>query len=141
MKAEQIILSFIAVLIGLFATGVIFFIYQTTRTVPPQNLKTVSTTTPSSPPQSSLFLTVDVPKDEDVFDRKIITVSGKTSKDAIVVISTNTDDLVIEPTSIGTFATTVTIRDDYNKIDIVAVSPNGDTAKTTKTVTFSTETF
>lgn len=141
MKAEQIILSFIAVLIGLLTTGIIFFVYQTTKTIPPNNQASIRRVSPAPTSTSSIFLTIDSPKDEEVVDRKIVTVSGKTIKDATVVISTNTEDVVVEPSLVGAFSTTATLLNDYNRLEIVAIAPNGEEARVVRSVTFSTETF
>ncbi|OGH18673.1 MAG: hypothetical protein A3F31_05565 [Candidatus Levybacteria bacterium RIFCSPHIGHO2_12_FULL_38_12] len=141
MKTEKVILSFIAIIIGLLVTGIIFFLYQTTKIVPPNKIKNIVLLNPTPPPQSSLFLILDSPRDEEVVDKKIVTVSGKTQPDATVVISTNNTDDVITPASNGAFSSSITINDGQNQIEVVAIAPNGQEAHITKTITFSTETF
>ncbi len=141
MKTEKIILSFIAVIIGLAVAGGAFYLYQTTKTIPEKQANAPSIYSPSPTPSSSIFLTVEMPKDEEVFDKKTITITGKTEKDAIVIISTNTSDEVITPAGNGNFSTTATIENGQNQIVIIAVSETGEEQKIVKTVTFSIEEF
>lgn len=141
MKTEKIVLSFIAVAIGILVAGAAFYLYQATKTVDLSKTKTFSLQTPTPSPKPTIILTVDTPKDEEVFDKKIITILGKTTKDATVIISTQTDDQVVTPAQNGNFSTTAVISDGQNIIEITAVLPNGEEARLTRTVTFSTETF
>lgn len=145
MKKEKIVLSFLAVLFGLLVAGAAFYLYQSTRTIPPSKTKTISITPPqtSSEPQksSSIFLTVDTPKDEDVSDTKIVSISGKTIPEATIVINTPTGDDVITPAKNGNFSTTVTLENGVNYIEITSIAPNGEEEKVIKTITFSTENF
>ncbi|MBI2032945.1 MAG: hypothetical protein HYT10_00530 [Candidatus Levybacteria bacterium] len=141
MKAEKIFISFIAVVIGIIVAGVAFYIYQSTKILPPSNTKPLSVTKPSPTPPTTIFLSLEQPADEDVVDKKVITVSGKTTKDATVVVSTPVADQVVTPTSTGSFSTTVTIDDGGNQIEVTAIGANGEEATQTRTVTFSTESF
>ena len=143
MKKEKVVLSFIAVVLGLLVSGVAFYLYQSTKTIPDDKIKTISikpTVTPDLK-TSSIFLSIDSPKDESVADKKIINVTGKTIKDAVVVVSTNIDDEVINPASNGNFSTTVNIENGQNQIEVTAIAPNGEEEKVIRTVTFSTESF
>lgn len=142
MKSEKIILSFIAIVIGILVAGVGFYLYQSTKTV--KITKTISITpAPTSPAykKSSLFLSIDYPVNEEVTDKKVITVSGKTIPDATVLISTPSEDDVVTPTKTGNFSTSMLIQDDENQIEITAIAPSGEETKAVKTVTFSTEDF
>lgn len=141
MKTEKIVLSFIAILVGILVAAVAFYLYQSTKTIPSSKTKPVSPVAPTTTPKSSIFLTIDSPKDEEVLDKRTVTVSGKTIIQAIIVISTQTGDQVISPTSTGTFSATVNIADLENQIEITAIAPNGEEVKIIRTVTFSTESF
>ncbi|MBI2074577.1 MAG: hypothetical protein HYT83_01925 [Candidatus Levybacteria bacterium] len=141
MKAEKIVISFIAVLIGVLVAGAAFYFYQSTKIVSPSQIKTVSIKSPTPTPSSSIFLSVENPKNEDVVDTKTITVNGKTTSDAVIILSTISDDQVFTPTKIGSFSTTTTLNDGANLITITAIAPNGEEVKITKTVTYSTESF
>ena len=122
MKKEKIVLSFLAVLFGLLVAGVAFYLYQSTKTISSSQTKTISITPPEvlKEPQksSSIFLTVDTPKDEDVSDTKTVSISGKTIPEATIVINTSTNDDVITPAKNGNFSTTVVLENGVNYIEI-----------------------
>lgn len=141
MKKERAILSFIAIGIGLMFAGIAFYLYQGTKTIP-SNSKTVAIEKPvPTPEKSSLFLTVNEPDDEKVYNKKVINVSGKTIADAVVIILTDSDQEVIRPTKTGEFSTTMTIEDGENNLEITAIAPNGEDKIVRQTVTYSTEEF
>lgn len=142
MKAEKVIISFVAVIIGIIAAGVAFYFYQSTKTItPPKITKTPVALSPSPAPDNSFFLAIDTPKDEDVVEKKTVTISGKTIPDAFVIISTPLGEEIITPSKSGTFSTTTTIEDGSSIIEIIAIAPDGKEQKQIRTITFSTENF
>lgn len=141
MKAEKIVIAFIAVSVGILVAGIAFYLYQATKILSPAKTKIISISSPTSTPTPSIFLTVDHPRDEEVSDKKTITISGKTDSSATIVISTQSTDQVITPASNGNFSTTLAIDDFENQIEITAIAPNGEEARIVRTVTYSTESF
>jgi hypothetical protein len=144
MKAEKVVLSFVAVLIGLIAAGVAFYLYQATKTLPNQQPKKIAiaeSPTPAPLDNKAHLLQVDSPKDDAVFDKKLITVSGKTVNNASLVVSTEDADQIAKPASNGNFTLTMTIPDGTTILYVTAVFPDGTEKKVTKNVTFSTESF
>lgn len=145
MKKEKIVISFIAVLIGILAAGIAFFLYQTTKVIPNSNIKTITFKTPNPTPvktqKQSLFLTVDSPKDEEVVTSRIIQLTGKTQPEAIVLVATENNDQVVTPTKNGDFSVTLSLDLNQNYIEITAISPNGEETKLLKIITVSTENF
>lgn len=144
MKAEKVILSFVAVLIGLVAAGAAFYLYQMTQSVPsPKNkpLTVATNITPTPTPNNGDFLNVDQPVDESVSGNEQITVSGDTTKNSTVVISTENDDDVIQPATNGSFTTTETIPQGTSLLQITSIFPDGTEQKVLRTVTFSTDQF
>lgn len=144
MKAERVILSFVAVVIGLIAAGAAFYFYQLTKVVPQDKARPLdvnSKTSPTPIPDNSNLLVVDSPKDEEVFNKKIITISGKTRSDATIVVTAENTDQVVKPASNGNFTLTQTILDGTTIIYITAIFPNGEEKTVIRTVTFSTENF
>lgn len=144
MKAERVFLSFIAVLVGLVAAGVAFYLYQMTKTLPekkaePLGVKTKTTPTPT--PDNSNFLSIDSPKDEEVLTKKVITVAGKTAPDATIIVSSDESDQVVKPATNGDFSLTQPIPEGTSLLHVTAIFANGEEKKVTKTVTFSTENF
>lgn len=140
MSKEKIILSFVAIIIGLVVAGGAFYFYQSTKVIPTQSQNPI-TVKPSPSPLPKVLLTVDEPKDEGVYDTRIIKISGKTDPSATIVILTDTDEDVLTPTTTGDFSTTVTINIGQNVIQITAINKNGDTNTIDRTVTYSTESF
>lgn len=141
MKKEKIILSFIAALIGIAVAIAAFFIYQSTKKVDPSEIKKINIESPTPTPNSTIFITVERPKDEEVTDERIITISGKTVPDAKIVVLTQSNEEAAVAASNGDFSTEITLDDGDNIIEISAIAGNGEIAKTKLTVTYSTETF
>jgi hypothetical protein len=142
MKAERIVLSFIFILLGLLVAGGGFYLYQLTKTIPDSKLNTVTVKSPTPTPDTSGdLLTVDSPNDESVVDNRIVTISGKTTPDATLIISTDTTDQVVKPTTTGTYTLTQTIETGTNLITIRAVFSDGLEKRVDRTVTYSTESF
>lgn len=144
MRAERVILSFVAVVVGLIAAGAAFYFYQMTKVIPANQanpLGTVSKITPSPTPDNANLLAVDSPKDEEVFNKKVITITGKTRSDATIIVNSEDSDQVVKPASNGNFSITQTILNGTTILYITAVFPNGEEKTITRTVTFSTENF
>lgn len=141
MKAERLILSLVAIFVGLLVAGGAFYVYQMTKTLPPQETKALTIVAPTPTPDTGNFFVVDSPKDAEVLTKKTITVSGKTLPDATIIISSETGDDVIKPASNGSFSVTHTIGADSNLLSITSVFPNGEEQTIVRTVNFSSEEF
>ncbi|HSW47600.1 MAG TPA: hypothetical protein VLG67_00825 [Candidatus Saccharimonadales bacterium] len=144
MKAEKVVLSFVAVLIGLIAAGIAFYLYQATKTISTTQSKPitiVATPTPAPLSDKDHLLKIENPKNGGVFDKKLITISGKTVSGASVIVSTEDSDQVVSPASNGDFTLTTTIPDGTSVMKIKAIFPDGTEKDETITVTFSTESF
>lgn len=144
MKAEKVVLSFVAVLVGLVAAGIAFYLYQATRTLPASQTKPIAvvpTPTTAQTTDKDHVLKIDNPKDEAVFDKKLITISGKTVSGTTIIVATEDNDQVITPAGNGDFTTTQSIPDGTSLLNITAIFPDGVEKKETRTVTFSTESF
>ncbi len=92
-------------------------------------------------PKPAVTLVIDEPKDESVSNTRVIKVSGKTDPDAMIIVLTDTDESVLNPTITGEFSTTVTIETGANPIQITAIGKNGETNTIERTITYSTESF
>ncbi len=140
MTKEKIILSVVAILVGLLVATGAFYLYQTTKTLSPSQEKTVSIK-PSPSPKPEVLLTLDEPKDESVADNRVVKISGKTDSDALIVILTDSDEQVLNPTQTGDFSTTTTIGEGSNLIQITAIGKNGNTNTLERTVSYTSEGF
>lgn len=141
MKKEKIILSLIAVIIGIFVAVGMFFIYQSTKKINPTELKTITVGNASPTPSSGLFLTIDSPKDEEVVSNRNLQISGKTVPDAKIVILTADNEEAAVPSKDGSFSTGINLSTGENIIEISATSPNGEIVKVKRVVSYSTENF
>jgi hypothetical protein len=141
MKQERVILSFVAVLIGLLAAGVAFYFYQSTKTIPSSNQVTVNAPTPTPTPKPTVYLTLNTPNDETVVGSKTLTISGKTNPNATIIIYDGSDQTVIQPSTQGDFSVTLTISSGENLIKLVSILPSGETTTVQRTITYSTESF
>ncbi|HSD98857.1 MAG TPA: hypothetical protein VLB73_04150 [Patescibacteria group bacterium] len=140
MRIEKIILAIAGVFAGLFVAGIAFYIYQTTQTISPSNIKTITLQKPT-PDVNAVPLSVDSPADESVTSSKIVTVSGKTQPQATIVVTTDTTDTVVKPSSSGAFSLTVTLATGENRIFLLAVMPDGSESQKVLTVNVTTEDF
>lgn len=141
MKREKIILSFLAALIGLIVAIGGFYLYQSTKVISREEIKPLTKDSPTPTPSSSFFLSVDRPRNEEVFDKKVITISGKTTPKAKILIYTATNEESATPAKDGSFSTTMSIDDGQNVIAITAISETGEEQTLQRVVTYSTETF
>ncbi len=138
---ERIVIIFIAVTLGLLATTVAFFLYESAKPA-----KIASTPQPTSPPEKqqvadSFLLVVTEPKDESITDKRSLLVKGKTNPENTIIVSSNSDDITINPTADGEFSATVTIAAGVNKLITTAINPEGESKTDTKIVSFSAEEF
>jgi hypothetical protein len=141
MKQERVILSFVAVLIGLLAAGLAFYFYQSTKTISTSNQVAVNAITPTPTPKPTVYISLSSPNDEVVVASKTLTVSGKTNPDATIIIYTSANQAVVQPSSQGDFSTTLTLDNGENLIKLMSILPGGETTSVQRTVTYSTEDF
>lgn len=144
MRAEKVILSFVAVFVGLIAAGVAFYLYQTTQTIPTDQTKPSATKISILPKKISTntdIFTVETPTDGQVFDQKLINIKGTAVKGATITISTDDNDQVVQPADNGDFTLTQTIPDGTSIIEFSVIFPDGMEKKIDRTVTFSTANF
>ncbi len=135
---ERIVIIFIAVTLGLLATTIGFFVYENAK----PNRKIEEVTKKAEEPVSnkkSILLTITAPTDESVTSKRSVEVKGKTDPQNTVIISTNQEDVVAVPTNLGEFNATVSIDTGVNKLIIESVTPQGESTKEERTVSFSAE--
>ena len=141
MKAEKRVLASALIVCGILVTFVGFFIYQSTKVIAPSKISTIKIISPTPVTSSPIFLNIERPVNESVSTIKTISLSGSTTVDATIIISTPSDDQVITPTQIGTFSTNIILDNGENSITITAVNAAGDEITKTIMVAYSTESF
>ena len=72
-----------------------------------------------------VYLALSQPSDEEVVNDKTLSINGKTNPNATVIIITNADQQVIQPSTQGDFSTTITLNDGQNLIQIRSILQTG----------------
>ena len=141
---ERIIIVLIAVVFGLAATTLGYFIYQSAKSLPEDTLKPTTKKTTISPTPidtSNIYLTVSTPKANSITPSRTIQIKGKTNSNNTLIVSTNQADVVAAPTTQGDFAVSITIDAGTNRVITRAIAPSGEEKVDTRTVSFTTEDF
>lgn len=139
MFKERIVIILIALLAGLVFSVGAFYLYQKSRNIAPK-LTTKQEQPPKDyQPPSTFFLEITTPQDEEVFDKKIVQLTGRTNNFATVVILFEDRETVISPSPDGTFSTNMTLPAGVNVVEIIAITPEGKTLSEKRTFTYTTE--
>jgi hypothetical protein len=142
MKTERVILSFVAVLIGLLAAGAAFFFYQMTRNSPqlPTNTSLTRSVTPTKTAENESLVVIK-PENETIVSDDTIKIEGKTIKDALVVLISENDEQVVKASGNGSFSIETTLAEGMNNLYITAFLPDGKETKIVRTISYSDEDF
>lgn len=133
LSTTSFVISMISILvIGLiFLLGLNFYLNKDNHTI---NLNNWATLT-SAP--VSFDLNIDSPDDESlVFDKSLL-VSGKTSANTPILISSDSSDWAIQSDSSGNFSQTITLIAGLNRLTITAYDSNGNSKVIQRTVYYS----
>ena len=143
MKVDKDII--LAIIIGIFVGGLtafsVFFLPKFLSKTPSQteNVETVMEEEPAPSPISSSFLTLENPQNEAIFSEDEITVSGKTTPNALVVIISPTDEETIEADDKGNFEAKILLEEGDNEISITAYTKDDEEQTESITVYYSEE--
>lgn len=141
MNKEKLLLIFGAAFVGIIVASVLFFVYQSTKKITDSDQKTLNIEDVSNDEDSSISLIIDEPKDEAVVDVRTIKVIGKTEPNSkILVVSQSSEEAGVASNN-GNFSMDISLSNDENIIEIIAVTPEGEVIKTRRIVTFSTQDF
>lgn len=138
MAKERTILALIAIVTGLIIASSVFYFYQKggaeehMRTPPPS---------PTASPNGKTILDIENPENESITDKKTAEVKGTSQASALIVITTATDDFVLEASSDGTFTKNVTLVEDENLLTVTAYTDGGTSETKEIAVTYTTEEF
>ena len=149
MKQEKIVLSFIAVLVGLAVAGIFFFLFQGAKRGGTLNktitiakkINSIQNISPVVNPNNKLFLTITKPQSEQVYTTKNITLSGQTLPSATIVIITPSTTQVLSADNKGNFFYPITLNDGENFIQVTAILSSGEEKTVSITATYSLEKF
>lgn len=136
LTTKQFIISqLLLLLVGLIILGGIYYIlniqyYKDNKPF----LNGPVTTLPKS-----LRLDLDQPDDNTLFFQVTILVSGKTGPLKEVLISTDSQDLVIKSKKDGSFSTEINLDEGENTVTAVVFDSDGDSKSLERTVYYSKE--
>lgn len=144
MRTEKVVLSFIAILIGLLVAGVSFYFYQSTKSTTAKVATPISLKLPSTTPEAkknAFDVIISSPTDESLVAKKTVTISGKTTANATILLTTPVDNDIASASATGDFTDNLAIDDGENEIDVTAIDSKGNEVTKKVTVTYSTDNF
>lgn len=136
LSTKQFIISQLLILtLGLVVLGVLYYILNIQYQVNDKPfLGGPVTTLPKS-----LRLDLDEPADNSLVFQSSILVSGKTGASKDVLISTETQDQVIQSKSDGNFSSEINLDQGENVVVVVVFDTNGESRLVERTVFYSKE--
>jgi len=121
MRKEIITAIVVGILLGLVVTYGIYVANSTliekARGINPQTT-TIPTPTPS--PEPLISLTITAPEDNTVTDKPTTTIEGRTSANAVVAITSDEDEAMVEADNTGFFSYDLPLVKGANTIQITA---------------------
>ena len=136
LSRKHFIISQILILIlGLFFLSGLYFILN----IQYQKSSDPFLYGPVTSKPKSFTLDLDQPADETLSFQVSILLSGRTSPNMEILISTDTDDQVIKSRPDGSFSITLNLDEGVNNIKVVAFDSTGDSRLAEHTVYFSKE--
>lgn len=136
LSSEQFILSQVLILIvGMaFIVGLYYIL-----NIQYQKPKNFFSNGPVTMPPKTLRLDLAQPDDDLLTFQSSIIISGKTAPSASVLVSQDTQDLVIQSKPDGSFSTVLDLDEGVNRITITTFDSTGDSKSAERTVYFSKE--
>ena len=137
LTRKQFMLSQILILaVGLFLIVTLYYLVniQYRPTANPYSLGLTVTT-----PPKSLRMDLNQPDDDLLTFTKEVMVSGQTGPNMAVLISSQSQDLIVKSSTDGKFSTIFDLNAGVNEISVVVFDATGDTRSETRTVYFSEE--
>lgn len=136
LTTKHFVLSQILILIaGLMFLGVLYYILN----IQYQQPKKLFLNGPVTTAPKSLRLDLDQPDQDSLIFSGSAIISGKTGSGNIVLISTDTKDLVIESKPDGSFSTILSLDEGVNRITATVFDATGDFRSTERMVYYSKE--
>lgn len=136
LTTKHFILSHILILIvSLTFLGALYFILN----IQYQKPKSLFLNGPVTTAPKSLRLDLDQPDHDSLVFSPSIIVSGKTGPGNVVLISTETSDLVIKSKPDGSFSTVLNLDEGVNQVTATIFDSTGDFRSSERTVYFSKE--
>lgn len=136
LTTKQFILAhFLILTLGLIFLALFYYILN----IEYQRPKNVFSNGPVTTAPKTLRLDLDQPDDNSLTFTSSIIISGQTAPGTSVLISKDSDDLVIESKADGSFSTVLNLNEGVNRITAVVFDSTGDFRSSQKTVYYSKE--
>lgn len=154
MNKDAIVATLIGFGVGLVVTGLVLYGPSLTRSIklPQINLPSFNfslpnpfvKTTPTPTPQQETGLkehgvTIESPLPEALEQEETLLVSGTTSKNALTVIASGSEEVVNTANAEGKYAGKITLSEGKNDITVTAFDAKGTPATQTVTVYYTPE--
>lgn len=97
--------------------------------------------TPSETVEEAFNLTLSQPENEALMETNQVTVIGKTSKGATVIVNGPLKDEVVTTGNDGSFSVTITLEEGANEINVTAYDKTGTEKSEIRTVNYTKEQF
>lgn len=85
------------------------------------------------------MLNLDQPDDNSLTFQSSIIISGKTAPGTEVLISTDTNNVVIKSKQDGSFSTVLDLDEGENRVTVIVFDTTGDSRSSERTVYYSKE--
>jgi len=144
MKKEVLIAIVIGFILGLLITFGIWAANKSLKelkegTQKPQEVVLEITPTPTPTlPEEKISLTITSPEDNSINSQEKIEIVGETTPEAVVTILYQEGEKILEADENGAFSTEITLVGGANEIQITAYNSQGNEARKTLNVVYST---
>ena len=136
LSTKQFVLSLLIILtVGLLFLAGVYYIVNIQYLGSDKPFESGPVTTPPK----SLRLDLSEPDDDSLTFQSSIIISGKTGPAKEILISTDTQDLVIKSKPDGSFSTVINLMEGVNQITAVVFDISGDFRSVERTVYYSKE--
>lgn len=135
LSTKTFVLSHLTLLIIalVFFAGLYYILY------PEKFKEAVPQYNPVTKEPVSLFLELTSPEDDILSNDASVVISGRTSPNATVIISSNDNDSGLESGNDGQFSKVFPLSDGPNIIEITAIDSEGNSKSVTKSIFFTEE--
>ena len=132
-----IISQVLILIVGLLFLGGLYYILTI------QNQKPTDIYSPTGRPittaPSSLSLNLTSPSDDMLIFQPVVLISGETSPNLNLLITTDSQDLILKSDFDGSFSTTLDLDEGVNNIRVIVFDDQGEKRQEKKTVYYSKE--
>lgn len=128
---------------GLLGIAIAFGVWRANIALSPQdtNQNQTATDSPSASPTAvtTLNLTIATPEDESIVNKGTLTVTGMTTPNSTVSLSSDKSETIVTAYDKGNFTGSVELNEGTNVVTVTSFTSDGETIEKQITVVYSTE--